>query len=106
MDSAHTVMVLQKELKNLNMLLPRLTNCLHCSNIMVLLADIDRKLDELSNSLYNNVVFSLNNSIPGIVMEDLLNYKRILTYKLCNKDYAPSFSVERIASQIKLLKFK
>ena len=26
---------------------------------------------------------------------DLLNYKRILTYKYCNPDYAASFSVEK-----------
>ena len=88
------------------MLSPRLTNCVNCSSIMSLLSDIDGKLNELSNSLYNNVVFSLNNSIPGTVMDDLLNYKRILTYKLCNPEYASCYSVERIASQVKILKFK
>ena len=88
------------------MLSPRLTNCINCSSIMALLSDIDGKLNELSNSLYNNVVFSLNNSIPGTAMNDLLNYKRVLTYKLCNPDYAAQYSVERIASQVKLLKFK
>ena len=34
---------------------------------------------------------------------DLLNYKRILTYKYCNPDYAKRYTVKRIASRVKLL---
>jgi hypothetical protein len=88
------------------MLSPRLTNCAECSSISALLADIDCKLFELSKDLYNNVVFILNLPTPGTVMNDLLNYKRILTYKLCNEDYAKRYSVEMIASKVKLLKYK
>jgi hypothetical protein len=88
------------------MLSPRLTNCVECSSISTLLADIDCRLFELSKNLYNNVVFILNLPVPMTVMNDLLNYKRILTYKLCNEDYAKQYTVEMIASKVKLLKFK
>jgi len=88
------------------MLSPRLTNCIECTTISALLSDIDCKLTEMANTYYNNIVFSLNLPAKGIVMLDLLNYKRILTYKLCNEDYALPFTVQMIASRVKLLKFK
>lgn len=88
------------------MLSPRLTDCVECSTIPVLLSDIDEKLTELANKQYNNIVFMLNNKISGTVMSDLLNYKRILLYKYCNPDYAKDYTVEMIASKVKLLKFK
>lgn len=85
------------------MLYPRLTNCVDCSSIPVLLADIDCKLTELAKNEYNNIVFQLNWPVPGTVIWDLLNYKRILTYKYCSPEYAASYSVERIASRVKVL---
>jgi hypothetical protein len=88
------------------MLSPRLSECVQCSDISSLLSDIDIKLAELSKVLYNDVIFSLNLPIPGQVMTDLLNYKRILTYKLCNDEYAQRFTVNMIASKVKLLKHK
>ena len=88
------------------MLSPRLTSCADCSSIPALLDDIDCKLVELSNNLYNNTVFILNKSIPGEAIDDLLNYKRILMYKLCNEDYAKHYTIQMIASRVKLLKFK
>ncbi len=88
------------------MLSPRLTNCVDCSSIPTLLDDIDCKLVELSNNLYNNTVFILNKAIPVEAIADLLNYKRILTYKLCNEDYAKHYTIQMIASRVKLLKFK
>ena len=63
------------------MLYPRLTNCVDCSSVPVLLADIDCKLTELANNEYNNIVYELNWPVLGTVIWDLLNYKRILTYK-------------------------
>lgn len=86
------------------MLSPRLSECLECSNIALLLCEIDEKLADLAKIQYNNVVFSLNKPFDGTVMSDLLNYKRILMYRLCNCDYAGSFSVNQIGSKIKLLK--
>jgi hypothetical protein len=88
------------------MLSPRLTDCIECSSISALLSDIDCKLTELAKNEYNNIVFSLNQPVKGVVMGDLLNYKRILTFKLCNPDYAPRYTVQMIASRVKLLKFK
>lgn len=85
------------------MLSPRLSNCVECATIPVLLNDIDCKIKELAQKEYNNIVFSLNRSIKGEVIKDLLNYKRILTYKYCNPDYASCFTVEQIASKVKLL---
>ncbi len=88
------------------MLLPRLTDCVNCSTVPVLIADIDCRLAQLANDLYNNTVFILNRPIQREVILDLLNYKRILTFKLCNPDYASHYTVERIASRVKLLIYK
>ena len=88
------------------MLTPRLTNCLECADIPTLLLEIDCKIKDLSIDLYNNTVFILNKPIPGVAMLSLLNYKRILTYKYCNPDYAKHFTIPMIASKVKILKYK
>jgi len=85
------------------MLQPRLNNCVNCTTIPVLLSDIDCKLTELAKNEYNNIVFMLNFPVPGNVFFDLLNYKRILTYKMVNENYACKYTVEQIASKVKLL---
>jgi hypothetical protein len=88
------------------MLTPRLTNCSQCAEISSLIADIDCKIAEMSSALYNNIVFMLNKNIAYDAISDLLNYKRILSYKVCNPNYAGHFTVNMIASKIKLLKYK
>jgi hypothetical protein len=88
------------------MLSPRLTNCPECANIPSLIAEIDCKLSDLASNLYNNVVYILNQPIPGGAMLDLITYRRILVYKLCNPNYAPAFTVNMIASRVKILKSK
>jgi len=88
------------------MLTYRLTNCVACTTIPALLADIDCKLTSLAKDLYADIVFALNSPIPHVVMSDLLNYKRILQFKACNADYASCYSVEEIAGQVKLLIYK
>lgn len=88
------------------MLTPRLTTCQNCTDITLLLEDIECKMTEIAKNLYNNTVFALNMPIPMDVMTDLLNYRRILKYKYCNPNYAKAFSVEMIASKVKLLKYK
>ena len=85
------------------MLYPKQTNCTECGNIQSLLNDIDCKLAQLSNTLYNNIVFMLNKSISGVTMFDLLFYKRILEYKQINPNYACNYSVNMIASKVKLI---
>jgi hypothetical protein len=98
----HVTLLLTK-LKNLKMLSPRLTNCVECSTISVLIDEIDCKLTEMAKAEYNNIVFALNQCFAGPVMGDLLNYRRILIFKYCYPDYAGHFSVEMIASKVKLL---
>jgi hypothetical protein len=88
------------------MLQPSLTNCVDCSTIPALLTDIDCKLKELANTLYNNTIYSLNQPVNGNVFLDLLNYKRILTYKFCSPEYANPYTIDMIASRVKLLKYK
>lgn len=85
------------------MLSPRLTDCIDCTTIPVLLNDIDQKLAALATSEYNNIVFALSQPIPGEVISDLLIYKRVLEYKSCNLDYCQYFTVTMIASRVKVL---
>lgn len=85
------------------MLTPRLTECLECADISALLSEIDCKLTDLAKAEYNNLVFSLNRPIQGILISDLLTYKRILTNRLCNPDYACTYPLNQIASRVKTL---
>lgn len=85
------------------MLSPRLSECKECSSIPELLDIIDCKLTELAKNGYNNVIFSLNRPVEIEKFNDLLNYKRILTYRLCNYDYACAFTLNAIASRVRVL---
>jgi len=85
------------------MLQPKLTNCSECNDIQILLNKIDCKLAKLGHVLYGNVVFLLTNSISAVVMYDLLNYKRILTYKQVSPDYCEDYTVEMISSVVRRL---
>lgn len=85
------------------MLSPRLTNCVECTTIPVLINEIDCKITQLAGNLYNNIVFMLNQPVEASVMIDLLNYRRILTFKYCNPDYAGCFTIPMIASKVKRL---
>jgi len=69
----------------------------------VLLQDINNRLAELANYEYNNIIYSLNHYISGEVIQDLLNYQRILEYKQCNPDYCAHFTVEMIGSKVIIL---
>jgi hypothetical protein len=100
------IKLLRRQQNLISMLQPSLTNCIECSTIPVLLEDIDCKLKELASNLYNNTIYSLNLPVNGVVFLDLTNYKRILTYKFCNPDYAMPYTVDMIASRVKLLKYK
>lgn len=88
------------------MLNPRLTNCTECADITSLIQEIDCKVSELSVALYNNLVFMLNKNIEPDIITDLMIYRRILMYKVCNPNYAGHFTVNMIASRIKILKFR
>lgn len=88
------------------MLTYRLTNCVECTSIPALLADIDCKLTELGKKDYQNVTYGLGKPANTSLVFDLLNYKRILQFKSCNEEYANLYSVSDIASRVKLLIFK
>ena len=88
------------------MLSPRLTDCVIDGSIPVALLQIDERLTYWANRQYNNIIFSMNNYIPGEIIQDLLNYKQILTYRLCNPTYAmvcglPTTS--QVVSRVKVL---
>ena len=83
------------------MITPRSTCCKECVDILPLIEEIDCRLYELSLRAYNNIVFSLNSPINQEAVLDLLNYKRILTYKYINSNYASHFTETDIASKIK-----
>lgn len=85
------------------MISQRLVNCVECITIPTLLENIDCKLTELAKKQYNNTIFALNYPLQGSLWIDLLNYKRILTYKYCNPDYANDYSIQKIASKVKVL---
>ena len=103
---SHVIMLHNKLQKCLEMLSPRLTNCLECNTIPSLLEKIDIKIAKLANVEYNNIVFALNYQIDRDAFDSLLNYKRILKYKYCNSDYASKFSIDSIASRVIELTFK
>ena len=88
------------------MLTPRLTDCVVEASIPATLVEIDDKLTYWAKVQYNNIIFSMNNYIPGDVIDDLLHYKQILTYRLCNPTYAmicglPTTS--QVVSRVKVL---
>ena len=82
------------------MLSPRLTNCPECANIPSLLKKIDCKLAELGNNLYNNISYMLNKPIPAGEILQLITYRRILMYKLCNPNYAQEYTIPMISSRV------
>ena len=102
MGYVHIVQVNQTNKINI-MLSPRLTNCPECANIPDLLNKIDCKLAELGNSLYNNISYMLNKPIAAGDITQLIAYRRILTYKYINPDYAYHYSINRIASKVLML---
>jgi hypothetical protein len=82
------------------MLTPRLTTCKEQADIPNLLNKIDCKLAELGMDMYNNIIYMLGYPIPAGVMLELIAYKRILTFKYCNSDYANKISIDKIASKV------
>lgn len=84
----------------------KVRDCDICADSEQLLEDIDCKIKELSVDLYNNVIFALNYPVKSEVFTDLIFYKRIVTYRQYNEDYALPYTDEQIASKVKLLKNK
>lgn len=88
------------------MISQRLTECKQCTEISSLLEDIDCAIFKMSKKYYSNITLMLNIPISEYDMLALLHYKRILTYKYFNSNYVRDYSINKIASKIKLLKYK
>jgi hypothetical protein len=88
------------------MVQPRLTNCEECVTIANLINEIDCKLTELAKKQYSNIIYSLGNSVSEDLFIDLITYRRILTYKSYDEEYAECYTLANIASKVKLLIFK
>jgi hypothetical protein len=84
----------------------RLTTCDECADIMSLIDDIDCKLAKLAGRMYNNMTLMLDFPIPEEVVIDLINYKRILQKKYSNPTYLSNYTINMIASKVKLLIYK
>lgn len=82
------------------MLNPKTNNCGECTDIENVLRNIDCKLSEFSKTLHNNLTLMLNKPFPSEGMMDLLHYKRILTYKYNNTEYAKDYSLEQIFNKV------
>lgn len=85
------------------MLNVKLTNCRECALIPNLLVSIDCQLAKMANSLYLNIAYMLDTPVQGTTMSTLLHYKRILTYKSVNIDWALDYTVEEIANKVNML---
>lgn len=85
------------------MLNPRLIKNLSCASIQALLASINCQLNKLAGDLYNNTIYELNRPVDSDKILILLNYKRILNMKIADPCYCEKFTVEMIASRVKLL---
>ena len=88
------------------MLTPRLRECTECADISSLIEEIDCKMAKLAGNMYNNITLLLNKSIPAEAIIDLLHYRRILQYKYVNSNYASDYTINMVASRVKLLKYK
>jgi hypothetical protein len=63
------------------------------TDISTLLEKIDCKLFKLGKALYGNTVYMLNNPISAVDIIDLLNYKRILTFRQVNPNYCANLNM-------------
>ena len=88
------------------MSITKIAYCDECAGSEQLLDDIDCKIKEISIDLYNNIVFALNYPTKYELFTDLINYRRIVTYRQYNDEYALPYTDEQISSKVKLLKFK
>lgn len=85
------------------MLSIKLTSCRECALVSKLVDSIDCQLAKMANNLYLNISYMLDKPVEACNMSTLLHYKRILTYKSCNEDWASDYSVSDIASRVNSL---
>ena len=88
------------------MFTPRLTGCTCCADILSLIAEIDCKMSQLAGNMYHNLTLMLNQNVPADTMLSLLTYRRILQCKYVNPNYCSKYTINMIASKVKLLKYR
>lgn len=88
------------------MLYPTLRSCTDCASVDTLLAEIECKLATMSSTMYTNLVFMLNKPVNKWTLFSLLMYRNILLYKDADATYLSDYTVEMVASKVKLLKYK
>jgi len=85
------------------MLNVRLTSCRECALVSKLIDSIDCQLAKMANNLYVNMSYMLDKPVEACKMSTLLHYKRILTYKSSNENWAEDYNLEEIASRVNFL---
>ena len=85
------------------MLSIKVTHCRDCALAFKLLDSINCQVAKMANNLYLNIAYMLDKPVEGCKMSTLIHYKRILTYKSCNADWASDYSVDDIASRVNFL---
>jgi len=88
------------------MLNPKLTNCTNCADVSSLIDEIDCRVAKLAGNMYNNITLMFNQPIPAEALVDLLIYRRILERKRVCSSYLSGYTINNIASRIKVLKYK
>lgn len=53
--------------------------------------------------MYLNLIYMLDRPVNTCTMSSLMHYKRILTYKNCNPDWACQISLEKLVSRVHYL---
>ena len=81
-----------------------------CSNIESLIAEINCKIAQISNNLFNSIIFGFNGNCNTSDLNDLLHYRRILIARMMNEQdedddyvYACGFPLDYIISRVKLM---
>jgi len=85
------------------MLQPDLKECKGCESLQELLEQIDCTLTIYGKNQMHNIQYNLTLYYPKDKIADLLHYKRILTKKVFNNNYACGFSITEIISRVKLI---
>lgn len=81
-----------------------------CSNIESLIAEINCKIAQISDCLFNSIIFGFNSCCESGDLGDLLHYRRILTARMMNEQdvdddfvWACGFPLDYIISRVKLM---
>jgi hypothetical protein len=86
------------------MLSIRLSNCRECAAISGLLDAINCQLAKMAKNLYLNMAYMMDAPVEGCKMSALLHYKRILTYRANNEEWADDdYDLYEIASRVRTL---